>query len=151
MDNRSDLLFKTLKQFYTDDTNAKHLNDILHRREGISLRTLEWFIINYCKKKNVTYETKTGRKFSVHVAYKASLDGYSKKLFDPFCRTQRIEFDVEGVPVKTTVAQLNFIKWCIVNNIIDYIKDQKISNHEKKRESFDPVKSSSTFQRTDTH
>jgi hypothetical protein len=27
--------------------------------------------------------------------------------------------------VTTTVAQLNFIKWCINNNIIDYIQDNK--------------------------
>lgn len=61
--------------------------------------------------------TPAGRQFTVHVAYKSSLDGYSKKLFDPFCRTERIQFQ----NLTTTVGQLNFIRWCITNGIIDYM------------------------------
>jgi hypothetical protein len=59
--------------------------------------------------------------FTVHVAYKSSLDGYSKKLFDPFCRTERIEF--KGIT--TTCAQINFIRWVISNGILDYIEKNK--------------------------
>jgi hypothetical protein len=29
--------------------------------------------------------------------------------------------------IQTTLAQLNFIKWCIKNNIIDYIRSNKTS------------------------
>jgi hypothetical protein len=29
------------------------------------------------------------------------------------------------VTVTTTVAQLNFIKWCIKNNVIQYLVDNK--------------------------
>ena len=72
---------------------------------------------NYSKARHVTYTAPNGKIFTVHVAYKSSLDGYSKKLFDPFCRTERIEF--QGLT--TTVAQLNFIRWCITNGIIDYL------------------------------
>jgi hypothetical protein len=59
--------------------------------------------------------------FTVHVAYKSSLDGYSKKFFDPFCRTERIQF--KGYT--TTVAQLNFLRWCVMNGIIDYMTTEK--------------------------
>ena len=75
---------------------------------------------NYSKNQHVTYTAPNGKMFTVHVAYKSSLDGYSKKLFDPFCRTARIEF--QGLT--TTVAQLNFIKWCITNGIIGYLIKQ---------------------------
>ena len=79
------------------------------------------------KKNNTSYTTKDGKFFTVHCAYKSSLDGYSKKLFDPFCRSQNFGYTVPGTSheIQTTLAQLNFIKWCIKNNIIDYISDNR--------------------------
>jgi len=127
--SRSETLLESIKQFYNDEKNSSYLVDILEHRKGISLRNLEWFITDYSKKKNLTYTTSEGKSFTVHCAYKSSLDGYSKKLFDPFCRTQKFEYEIpntDGSKVKTTVAQLNFIKWCIQNNIIDYITNQSL-------------------------
>ena len=123
MSTRSELLLESLTKFYDDPENAEKLKDILTTKtQGISLRNLEWFVTNYAKNRHVTYNSPTGRPFTVHVAYKSSLDGYSKKLFDPFCRTERIEF--KGL--STTVAQLNFIKWCLTNGIIEYMIKDKI-------------------------
>ena len=135
--NRSDTLLESVQNFYSQDTkNAEYLRDILEKRKGISLRNLEWFITNYSKKTNLSYTTTEGKSFTVHCAYKSSLDGYSKKLFDPFCRTDKIEFNIPGTEtqIQTTVAQLNFIRWCIKNNIIDYIvknREQLLSRKEK--------------------
>jgi response regulator of citrate/malate metabolism len=123
MSTRSDVLLESLTKFYTESENSRKLHDILMTKtHGVSLRNLEWFVTNYAKNKHVTYTGPTGRPFTVHVAYKSSLDGYSKKLFDPFCRTERIQF--QGLT--TTVAQLNFIKFAIVNGIIDYMLKDKI-------------------------
>jgi hypothetical protein len=127
--SRSDILLEFIKNFYSDAKNSGYLIDILEHRKGISLRNLEWFITDYSKKKNLTYTTNDGKSFTVHCAYKSSLDGYSKKLFDPFCRTEKFEYEIpnsKGVKIHTTVAQLNFIKWCIQNNIIDYITTQSL-------------------------
>jgi len=122
--SKSDLLLESLKKFYEDPVNSERLHDILTTKsQGISLRNLEWFVTNYAKNRHVTYTTRGGRAFTVHVAYKSSLDGYSKKLFDPFCRTERINF--QGLT--TTVAQLNFIKWCLTNGIIEYMLTHKPS------------------------
>lgn len=125
--SRSQTLLTAVNQFYSDSKNSEILKDILDKKSGISLRNLEWFITNYSKNKNVSYTTRGGKMFSVHCAYKSSLDGYSKKLFDPFCRSNKFEFTIPGTDdtIITTVAQLNFIKWCITNNIIDYIKNNK--------------------------
>tara|TARA_R110002074_G_scaffold163630_1_gene323088 strand:- start:125 stop:511 length:387 start_codon:yes stop_codon:yes gene_type:complete len=119
--SREGLLLTKLKGFYEKPTNIKILNDIITKRDNISLRNIEWFVTTHCRQKKVTYKTTHGKDFTVHMSYKSSLDGYSKKLFDPFCRTQRIEFN----KLTTTVAQLNFIKWCIENEIIDYIRNNK--------------------------
>ena len=119
--SKQTLLLNKLTKFYDNPTNVDTLKRILSKDEKISLRNIEWFVTNFSKKKKITYKTHGGKDFTVHMAYKSSLDGYSKKLFDPFCRTERIEFN----NVTTTVAQLNFIKWCIENDIINYIKENK--------------------------
>ena len=117
--SKSDILLTSLARFFETPENKTRLHDILGKgtKATPSLRRLEWFVTNYAKNRHVTYTAPNGKMFTVHVAYKSSLDGYSKKLFDPFCRTTRIEF--QGLT--TTVAQLNFIRWCISNGIIDYI------------------------------
>lgn len=118
---KSELLLSSLVKFFEPSDNKEKLHDIIKHRNGISLRKLEWFVTNYAKNKHITYTAPNGKMFTVHVAYKSSLDGYSKKLFDPFCRTARIEF--QGLV--TTVAQLNFIKWCIMNGVIEYLIKEK--------------------------
>ena len=119
--SKSDVLLESLTRFFSEDKHSEQLKDILSHRKGISLRNLEWFVTNYAKNRHVTYTAPNGKFFTVHVAYKSSLDGYSKKLFDPFCRTERISF----MGLTTTVAQLNFIRWCITNGIIEYLITQK--------------------------
>jgi len=123
--NKSDILLNSINTFYALPENRTILKELLNKSGGISLRNLEWFITNYSKKNNLTYKTNDGKMFSVHCAYKSSLDGYSKKLFDPFCRSNKIQYVVPGTTdeISTTVAQLNFIRWCIKNNIVDYIRD----------------------------
>lgn len=125
--SKSDILLSSINTFYTDEKNKTKLLNILDKTTGISLRNLEWFITNYSKKNNTSYTTKDGKFFTVHCAYKSSLDGYSKKLFDPFCRSQKFGYTVPGTSheIQTTLAQLNFIKWCIKNNVIDYISDNR--------------------------
>jgi hypothetical protein len=119
--SKSSLLLESLKCFFDDPKNSSILLDILMHKKGVSLRALESFITIQSKNDNISYTTKSGKRFVVHVAYKSTLVGYSKKLFDPFCRTERIQFKVGDSDITTTVAQLNFIKWCINNDVIDYM------------------------------
>ena len=63
-------------------------------------------------------------RFKVYNDYKLKLKAYSKKRFDPFCRWERISvpYDNENF-METTIGQLNFFKWAIENQIINYIED----------------------------
>jgi hypothetical protein len=117
--SKTELLLTSLSKFYDVPENREKLHDILGRGKGPSLRKLEWFVTNYSKNNQTTFTAPNGKFFTVHVAYKSSLDGYSKKLFDPFCRTERIDF--QGL--KTTCGQLNFIRWVLSNGIIDALKE----------------------------
>ena len=125
--SKNDILLQSINGFYNEDKNKTTLLNILDKSGGISLRNLEWFITNYAKKNHISYQTGDGKLFTVHCAYKSSLNGYSKQLFDPFCRAKKFAYIVPGTDreIQTTLAQLNFIKWCIKNNIIDYIRDHK--------------------------
>jgi hypothetical protein len=94
--NKNDILLNSINNFYNDDKNKTTLVNILDKSTGISLRNLEWFITNYAKKNQTSYETSDGKLFTVHCAYKSSLNGYSKQLFDPFCRAQKFSYIVPG-------------------------------------------------------
>lgn len=129
--SKNELLLKSLDDFFSDEKHFNELSDILSHNSGISLRNIEWFVTNYAKEKHTVFNTPNGSSINVHIAYKSSLGGYSKKLFDPFCRTERIEF--KGLV--TTIAQLNFIRWCIRNGVLNYIKTQFPKNLYQSRVS----------------
>jgi len=132
--SKTDILLTSINNFYNQEESRTKLLTILNKTGGISLRNLEWFITNYAKRNNTTFKTSDGKLFTVHCAYKSSLDGYSKKLFDPFCRSEKFVYVIPGTGQKiyTTLAQLNFIKWCIKNDIIDYIINNKTSLFNKQ-------------------
>ena len=56
------------------------------------------------------------------------LKAYSKKMFDPFRRHDRIKIDCPHLGLlkfNTTVAQLTFFKWAIENKIVEYALKHK--------------------------
>jgi hypothetical protein len=64
------------------------------------------------------------RRFKVYIDYKLKLKAYSKKRFDPFCRWERITVPYrDNTCIQTTLGQLNFFKWALEYNIIDFIKN----------------------------
>jgi len=86
------------------------------------LRLIDWFVTNYAKRHNIGYVL-GGQEFMVYMSYKSQLKAYSKKLFDPFCRRERIMFSLPGTEqFVTTVGKLNFFRWAIEKNVIEYLK-----------------------------
>lgn len=125
---QNDLLLNTLREFYRDEDKLKKIIPILNGESQISLRIIDWFATNYAKKYFVVYDVQrnSGRvkRFYVHIDYKLKLKAYSKRRFDPFCRWDRIHIPYgDGLFVQTTIGQLNFFKWCLENNILEYIQE----------------------------
>ena len=136
--SKDELLRVKLIEFYKDSVNLNILLPIILQKTRISLRSLDWFVTNYCKKFNILYnlndyrsntgQTETQRNsfdnfIIVHTNYKGQLKAYSKRNFDPFCRRNRIRFYYEDNKYFiTTVGQLNFFKWAIEHYIINYIQ-----------------------------
>ena len=142
--SKVDLLMKSLSKFYANEANISILLPIVQGTSKISLRVLDWFVTNYCKKNNIILTNKFGNNIIVHMDYKNQLKAYAKIYFDPFCRRDRINFIYgKGNELLTTVGQLNFFRWAIENNIIEYTvsnmeiieKDMNSSLKYEKEES----------------
>jgi len=131
---KSLMLLNSLIDYYRNNMNV--MACIITQKNSLSLRVLDWLVTNYSKKYNIVYTLNKGNKkcnFNIYLDYKNQLKAYSKKLFDPFCRRERILLNTTTLnweitdkkkcgnnEMITTVGQLNFFKWFIENNIINY-------------------------------
>jgi hypothetical protein len=97
------VLFR-LEKFYSNSTNLSIIKNILDGNSRLSLRLIDWFVTNYSKYHNISYIHK-GQDFFVYIDYKNQLKAYSKKLFDPFCRRERILFQLTKTsPASTSLS-----------------------------------------------
>ena len=157
--SKDELLRVKLIEFYKDKKNLDILLPIILQGTRLSLRSLDWFVTNYCKKNNINYTIiKNNETISYFPfkAYKSQLKAYSKKFCDPFCRRERVIFDYQNESIInfkqnahighkqyiiTTIGQLNFFKFAIQDSIIKYAIDNIVeiendmNNTLKNRES----------------
>lgn len=119
---KQELIISSLQKFYGSRVDTDEILEHLQGTSAISLRLIDWFVTNYAKQYNTSYILNS-QEFLVYMNYKSQLKAYSKKLFDPFCRRERIMFQLTGhEPFLTTVGKLNFFRWAIEKGILDYIK-----------------------------
>ena len=121
---QNELLLNNLMDFYKDETNLTRMLKIITGDSKISLRIVDWFATNYAKKYYTLFTIDGIRRFKVYYDYKLKLKAYSKKRFDPFCRWDRISIPYKNdTCIETTIGQLNFFKWAIENQVINYIEE----------------------------
>jgi hypothetical protein len=123
---QNDLLLNNLKSYYSENDYSRldAILKILNGDSPISLRIIDWFVTNFSKQKYVVYPLTNGVRFKVYNDYKLKLKAYSKKRFDPFCRWEKIIIPYKTQFIQTTIGQLNFFKWVIDNEIIEYIEKE---------------------------
>jgi hypothetical protein len=171
LSSKDQLLREKLLDFYKDPENLNILLPIILQQTRLSLRSLDWFVTNYCKKYNISYLKGTSDPINYFPFknYKLQLKAYSKKFCDPFCRRERVIFDYHSHQILdfkptiklghkkyiiTTIGQLNFFKFAIQDSIIKYAiehiteiendMNSTLKNREtekKKSSSFMEVKS----------
>ena len=118
---KQDQIVTWLQEFYSEKETVEKLLPILQGKSPISLRLVDYFVTNYAKKTNTSYML-NDKHFLVYFNYKRELNAYSKRLFDPFCRRERIMFESRGIePFVTTVGQLNFFRWFLEKGIYDFM------------------------------
>lgn len=122
---KQELIVMSLQTFYAQRKDLPEIMELLQGTSIISLRLIDWFVTNYAKRHNIGYVL-GGQEFMVYMSYKSQLKAYSKKLFDPFCRRERIMFSLPGTDqFITTVGKLNFFRWAIEKNVIEYLKTHR--------------------------
>ena len=124
---------------------------------------MDYLVTNYGKDNTVIYKLKSGQNFNLFLDYKNQLRGYSKRQFDPFCRRQRLYLDFETKTpiflkdsevvdykvlesgIVTTIGQLNFFRWAITNEVVDYCFNNKesIDTEMEKADKKKPAEESS--------
>ena len=123
-----DITLRNLYEYYLTDNLIHRIIPIITSNSNISIRVLDWFVTNYSKKYNIMYEFKNNNNdekfFNVFLQYKCQLKSFKKKLFDPFCRKQRICFYYDlNKGVVTTIGQLNFFSWALTYGVLDYLEN----------------------------
>ncbi len=147
IDCKPELIISSLQKFYGNYTDIESILPYLQGSADLSLRLIDWFVTNYCRKHFIGY-TLNGQEFLVYISYKSQLKAYSKQYFDPNCRRERIMFQIPGhEPFLTTVGKLNFFRWAIETKLLDYIQE----NYEEiQNERNEAMKTSDKKSRTDT-
>lgn len=129
-----DLLMSSLSRFYNTKANITSIIPIIEGYAHISLRLIDWFVTNYSKKYNIVILKEMNHNvmhFNVYLSYRSQLKAYSKQLFDPFRRRDRITFMYDNnKSIETTIGQLNFFRWILQNDILNYIESH-IADIEK--------------------
>ena len=95
---KSYILLECILEFYKK--NIAILNYFISQKNVLSLRILDWLVTNYAKKHNISYTLIKNNKeinFNIYLEYKNQLKAYSKKLFDPFCRRERIRLNISDL------------------------------------------------------
>lgn len=132
IDNK-DLLMVSLVKFFSSKSHITQIIPIVNGKNALSLRLIDWFVTNYSKKFGTIITREVDRNimhFNVYLSYRSQLKAYSKQQFDPFRRRDRINFFYEKAKyIETTIGQLNFFRWVLENNILEYI-DKHYDNIE---------------------
>ena len=146
MNSPKQFLLESLSEFY--ELNPTYLDIVrqlaareflMHEGNKISIRLINWFVTNYAKHDGTSYyipdkhDPTKQDLFMVWNRFGSAKRGYTKDLFDPYSRGERIAMpyiknqvilsdgDLLEGQFLTTIAQLNFHKWAITNGVFDYI------------------------------
>lgn len=126
------MLYDVLNDFFykCSEDEIKTIIGIINGKYKISLRFLDWFVTRYCYlyKTSIQINNNYNKEedFNINISYKAQLKSHKKKCFDPFKRKNKFYYSFKknnfNYSILTTLGQLNFFKWALSYNIIDYVE-----------------------------
>ena len=100
----------------------------LNRTHPVSLRLLDWLVVDYAREKDIAYRRyvptlKREMIVVMHSLYTSWLHRWRRRHYDPFRRRHRIYFELDGETYSTTVAQLHFFYMARLFGFLDYATD----------------------------
>ena len=124
---REKCLVARIRRECTEDMLRNVLVPMLDASSCISLRAIDWAVVNWSKKHNVmcqptTATTKAPEFVNIHQSYKTMLTRWKRRLFDPFRRRTRVPVRIDDTVYETTLGQLNFAMWMYTTGVYSYIR-----------------------------
>lgn len=118
-------LLASLDLFFTEEILRDIVIPVKKQRWTISLRSLDHLVTSFARpdSHNVEFYRSAEDQFpwNLYESYQKNLKyGGGKNMMDPFCRGPRIRYQKGDTEVLTTVAQLNFFRWAIMNKVLDW-------------------------------
>lgn len=115
-------LLKRLTREYTEDIARTVLLPLLTQTSPVSLRALDWAVVNWSKQHNVVCSSLVvGETTNIHHEYRNELSFWKRRLFDPFRRRTRIQVVLDGETHETTLGQANFALWTYKTGVLAYV------------------------------
>jgi hypothetical protein len=118
------MILKSIESFYLNNQTSNIFINIITSDANISIRLIDYFITKYSKLHKISYKY-NDQIVNIYSSYKQQLKAYQKKHFDPFSRGDRIPYFINDTCIITTIGQLNFFKWFISKNILEYITNNQ--------------------------
>lgn len=126
-------LYTEVDRFFRNKCDSEKIEKmvrIINNQDQISLRLLNWFAMKYSttmETLETTNEDGGLELFDVKISYRARLNTHSKKYFDPFRRGRKFDYNYDKSDntkvVETTLCQLNFFRWLIMHDLLDYVEE----------------------------
>lgn len=130
-------LLDSILEWYNEDLlNVTRFVSVVKRKNGTSLRVIDWLVTNFCRVHSIAISSK-GFPRDLHREYQKNLVAYNKKNLAPFARRNKIRIKIFGKEERsTTVGQLNFFRWYYNNGIDVYMTKHRevVENHMKENE-----------------
>ena len=104
-----------LADFFSESKHFAVLCIINGSASPVSLRSLAWFVTTKAMSPDLQED------------YEKQLRKHTRRRFDPFRRSDRINLEFDGACVVTTIGQMNFFKWIIESGLWAYV----LSNRAK--------------------
>ena len=122
LSRRERVLLDRLEREYTPAISRDVLEPLLTRSSPVSLRALDWAVVNWSKQHNVVCSsTIPGQMTNIHYAYRNTLSYWKRRLFDPFRRRSRIQVKIGSGVYDTTLGQANFALWTYQTGVLSYV------------------------------
>ena len=119
---RERILLQILRREYTPDIARTVLVPLMTQTSPISLRALDWAVVNWSKQHNIVCTSIVpGQMTNVHHSYRSALKYWKRRLFDPFRRRSRVAVVIDGEEYETTLGQANFALWTYKTGVLNYV------------------------------
>lgn len=115
-------LVRTLHRTCSESLLRDVILPIAEKRSAISLRLLDWTVVNWVKQYTTFVVDVHGDRIGLEESYQKALAYWKRRHFDPFRRRRRCHVVLdEGGRHETTLGQLNFLAWTYRTGCLTFV------------------------------